>query len=133
MTDELRLELEELLQRRAAMGDEGRTEAVDRRHAKGRRTAGENVFDLCDEGTFVEYGFLAVAAQRSHRPLKDLIAMTPADETGRREVDEVNRCPHVLARSTSRGKGGHHGRAATRFKEERTALQRKGLAVERRP
>ena len=79
MTDDLRPELEELLQRRAAMSDEGRTEAVDRRHAKGRRTARENVSDLCDEGTFVEYGSLAVAAQRSRRPLEDLIARTPAD------------------------------------------------------
>ena len=79
MTDELRPELEELLQRRVAMSDEGRTDAVERRHAKGRRTARENVADLCDEGTFVEYGFLAVAAQRSRRPLEDLIARTPAD------------------------------------------------------
>ena len=79
MTDDIRPELEELLRRRASMSDDGRPEAVERRHAKGRRTARENVSDLCDEKTFVEYGSLAVAAQRSRRSLEDLITKTPAD------------------------------------------------------
>ena len=79
MTDELRPELEELAQRRAAMSDAGRADAVERRHSKGHRTARENVADLCDEDRFVEYGLLAVAAQRSRRSLEDLISKTPAD------------------------------------------------------
>ena len=79
MTNERRPELEELVQRRAAMSDEGRAEAVERRHTKGHRTARENLDDLCDKDTFVEYGFLAVAAQRSRRSLEDLISKTPAD------------------------------------------------------
>ncbi len=47
--------------------------------ARGGRTARENIADLCDEGSFIEYGALAIAAQRSRRALDDLIANTPAD------------------------------------------------------
>ena len=61
------------------MSDAGRPEAVERRRAAGRRTARENVEDLCDKGTFVEYGGLALAAQRSRRSLEELITKTPAD------------------------------------------------------
>ena len=35
------------------------------RRATQQRTARENVEDLCDPGTFVEYGALALAAQRA--------------------------------------------------------------------
>ncbi len=35
--------------------------------------------DLCDPGTFVEYGALVLAAQRRRRSIDDLIANTPAD------------------------------------------------------
>jgi len=59
--------------------DAHRPEAVARRHALGLRTARENIADLCDEGSFLEYGALAVAAQRSRRSEEDLIAKTPAD------------------------------------------------------
>ena len=79
MSDDLRAELEELLDRRAAMSDAARPEAVERRRSAGRRTARENVEDLCDKGTFVEYGGLAVAAQRNRRSLEELISKTPAD------------------------------------------------------
>ena len=48
-------------------------------HEQGRRTARENIADLVDEGSFVEYGALTVAAQRSTRPLQDLIERTPGD------------------------------------------------------
>jgi len=50
----LRPELSELLERRAWLADAARPDAVERRHARGRRTARENVADLCDEGSFVE-------------------------------------------------------------------------------
>ena len=79
MDDELRPELKELLERRGATRDDARPEAVEKRRAKARRTARENVEDLCDPGSFVEYGMLALAAQRSRRTLDDLIAKTPAD------------------------------------------------------
>ena len=59
--------------------DESRPEAVARRRAKGYRTARENLADLCDEGSFVEYGQLAVAAQRQRRSPEELRIETPAD------------------------------------------------------
>jgi acetyl-CoA carboxylase carboxyltransferase component len=52
---------------------------VERRHAGGGRTARENVDDLVDPGSFVEYGRFAIAAQRQRRDLADLIERTPAD------------------------------------------------------
>ncbi len=56
-----------------------RPDAVARRRKVGRRTARENVADLVDEGSFVEYGPVVIAAQRRRRELADLIARTPAD------------------------------------------------------
>jgi acetyl-CoA carboxylase carboxyltransferase component len=72
-------DLDEVLRRRALTRDEARSDAVQRRHAAGGRTARENVADLVDEGSFVEYGRFAIAAQRTRRDLEDLIARTPAD------------------------------------------------------
>ncbi|HWJ49726.1 MAG TPA: carboxyl transferase domain-containing protein [Solirubrobacteraceae bacterium] len=59
--------------------DAARDEAVARRHDAGRRTARENLADLVDEGTFVEYGPLLFAAQEMRRSREELIARTPAD------------------------------------------------------
>ena len=59
--------------------DEARSEAVARRHAAGKRTARENVADLCEDGTFREYGPLVIAAQRTRRPVEELELQTPAD------------------------------------------------------
>ena len=72
-------DLEEVLARRAATGDEARPDAVERRHAAGGRTARENIADLVDPGSFVEYGGLALAAQRQRRDVQELIERTPAD------------------------------------------------------
>jgi acetyl-CoA carboxylase carboxyltransferase component len=72
-------DLAELLARRALTEDAARTDAVERRHAGGGRTARENVADLVDPGSFVEYGRFAIAAQRGRRDLQDLIERTPAD------------------------------------------------------
>jgi acetyl-CoA carboxylase carboxyltransferase component len=74
-----RADLRELRAREALLADAARPEAVARRHALGLRTARENIADLCDAGSFVEYGALAYAAQRSRRKLDDLIRNTPAD------------------------------------------------------
>ncbi|HUM00269.1 MAG TPA: carboxyl transferase domain-containing protein, partial [Mycobacterium sp.] len=68
-----------LLRRRALTEDAARPDAVARRHASGGRTARENIADLVDPGTFVEYGRFAIAAQRRRRDVEDLIARTPAD------------------------------------------------------
>jgi acetyl-CoA carboxylase carboxyltransferase component len=59
--------------------DAARSEAVARRHENGRRTARENLADLLDEGSFVEYGPLLFAAQEQRRSREELIARTPAD------------------------------------------------------
>jgi len=59
--------------------DCNRPEAVAVRHGKGFRTARENLADLCDPGSFVEFGKLAVAAQRQRYDLEDLRTQTPAD------------------------------------------------------
>jgi acetyl-CoA carboxylase carboxyltransferase component len=59
--------------------DAARPDAVTRRRASGRRTARENVADLVDDGSFVEYGPLVIAAQSKRREHDDLIARTPAD------------------------------------------------------
>ena len=74
-----RADLQQLLQRLAFTLDAARPEAVARRHALGLRTARENLADLCDAGSFSEYGALAVAAQRSRRSEDDLVRNTPAD------------------------------------------------------
>ncbi len=74
-----RPDLQRLQQRMAATQDAHRPEAMAKRHALGLRSARENLADLCDPGSFVEYGALAVAAQRSRRTPEDLIQNTPAD------------------------------------------------------
>ena len=77
--DRSRADLDEVAERHLLTLDEGRQAAVAKRHRQGRRTARENIADLVDAGSFVEYGALAIAAQRSRRSEEDLIANTPAD------------------------------------------------------
>jgi acetyl-CoA carboxylase carboxyltransferase component len=75
----LRPDLQAVLARQAKTQDNNRPDAIAKRHALGLRSARENIADLCDEGSFIEYGALAVAAQRSRRSEEDLITHTPAD------------------------------------------------------
>ena len=75
----VRPELAELRARIAGTLDAGRPAATERRHAGGRRTARENIADLCDPDSFEEYGGLVIAAQRARRSTEDLVANTPAD------------------------------------------------------
>jgi acetyl-CoA carboxylase carboxyltransferase component len=75
----IRGDLTEVVERHVLGEDAARVAAVDRHRAIGHRTARENIADLCDDGSFVEYGALAVAAQRRRRDVEDLIANTPAD------------------------------------------------------
>jgi acetyl-CoA carboxylase carboxyltransferase component len=79
MSSEIRPELVALQQRLARTLDNERSAARDKRHAKGYRTARENLDDLVDGGSFLEYGQLAVAAQRNRRDYEDLQTNTPAD------------------------------------------------------
>ncbi len=74
-----RPDLAEVVARHDAGRDDARPAAVARRRERGRRTARENVNDLIDAGSLVEYGPLAVAAQRRRRDIDDLRANTPAD------------------------------------------------------
>ncbi len=68
------------VRRRHELGlDPSRPEAVSKRHDKGRRTARENLEDLVDPGSLVEYGPLMFAAQERRRPTQELIERTPAD------------------------------------------------------
>ncbi|MFC0282513.1 carboxyl transferase domain-containing protein [Camelimonas abortus] len=77
--DYIRPDLAHVLERQAMLLDENRPEAVARRRKTNQRTARENIAQLVDEGTFMEYGGLAIAAQSRRRSLDDLIRNTPAD------------------------------------------------------
>lgn len=77
--DRIRPDLQRVLARRTTTLDEARPEAVRKRHERGGRTARENIADLCDADSFIEYGAFAVAAQETRRELDELIATTPAD------------------------------------------------------
>jgi acetyl-CoA carboxylase carboxyltransferase component len=74
-----RQDLHNVVARHAFTLDSQRPDAVHKRHALGLRTARENVADLVDAGSFIEYGALAVAAQTQRRSADDLQANTPAD------------------------------------------------------
>ncbi|NYG55769.1 acyl-CoA carboxylase subunit beta [Nocardioides perillae] len=75
----VRADLLRLLARRALTEDAARPEAVARLHARGGRTAREDVAALVDEGSFVEYGRFVTAAQERRRDLDDLLDRTVAD------------------------------------------------------
>ena len=77
--DHIRPDLAELIARHAITLDENRPAAVGRRRKTNQRTARENIAQLVDDGSFVEYGSLAIAAQRRRRKVDDLIKNTPAD------------------------------------------------------
>ena len=74
-----RADLQALRDRLAFTADARRPEAMAKRHAQGLRSARENITDLCDADSFIEYGALAVAAQRSRRSEEDQVQNTPAD------------------------------------------------------
>ena len=77
--DHIRADLAELQARFARTEDTNRQEKIAKRHNQGYRTARENIADICDAGSFIEYGRMTVAAQRQRRELDDLIDNTPAD------------------------------------------------------
>ena len=76
---QVRPDLADVLERHAGGLDDSRPEAVARRRSSGQRTARQNIEDLCDPGSLVEYGPLVIAAQRRRRSVDDLIRRTPAD------------------------------------------------------
>lgn len=105
--------LEELERRRAQTEDASRPEAVERRHARGGRTARENVADLVDPGSLVEYGRYAIAAQRLRHEVEDLRTRTPADGLVAGTATVEGRACAVLAYdytvlAGTQGAVGHH-------------------------
>jgi acetyl/propionyl-CoA carboxylase alpha subunit/acetyl-CoA carboxylase carboxyltransferase component len=77
--DVIRPDLAEVIARHRYTLDEARPDAVAKRRKTGHRTARENIDDLVDPGSFLEYGALAIAAQKRRRSTEDLIVATPAD------------------------------------------------------
>ncbi|GAB4569435.1 MAG: carboxyl transferase domain-containing protein [Haliangiales bacterium] len=75
----IRADLQQVIDRHAFTLDENRPDAVKRRQQTGHRTARQNLADLCDEDSFLEYGALAIAAQRKRKSLEELLTRTPAD------------------------------------------------------
>ena len=75
----IRPDLQRVIDRHAFTFDASRPEAVAKRHVLGLRTARENIADLCDDDSFIEYGALAVAAQSTRRSADDLVRNTPSD------------------------------------------------------
>ena len=59
--------------------DEARTKALSKRQGQGYRSARQNLADLCDVNSFMEYGQFAVAAQRQRRDYQELKSATAAD------------------------------------------------------
>lgn len=77
--EEIRDDLAALQERLAYILDQNRPEAVAKRHRKGQRTARENIADLVEDNSLLEYGSLLLAAQRGRKSLQELIEQTPAD------------------------------------------------------
>ncbi|HEY3188827.1 MAG TPA: carboxyl transferase domain-containing protein [Solirubrobacteraceae bacterium] len=93
--DTIRDDLAAVRERHAIGLDGARPDAVARRHERGQRTARENLDDLVDPGTYVEYGPLIYAAQERRRSKDELIARTPADGLVA-GVGEVDGAPTVV-------------------------------------
>jgi acetyl/propionyl-CoA carboxylase alpha subunit/acetyl-CoA carboxylase carboxyltransferase component len=77
--DHIRPDLGEYFERRALTLDDKRPDAQARRRKTNQRTARQNLDDLVDPGSFVEWGAFAIASQRTRRTIEDLIEKTPAD------------------------------------------------------
>ncbi len=98
--DAIRPDLADVIARHAVLHDVARPDAVARRHKIGMRTARENIADICDPDSFIEYGGLTLAMQRTRRSTEELIRMSPADGfvtgignvNGTQFDDEKSRC-----------------------------------------
>ncbi|WP_460850727.1 acyl-CoA carboxylase subunit beta [Nocardioides montaniterrae] len=105
--------LTEVLARGFLTTDAARPEKVERWHARGRRTARENIADLVDPGSFVEYGRFVTAAQEQRRPLAELVLEAPADGiVGGTATVEGHPCAVMsydyLVMAGTQGFRGHH-------------------------
>jgi acetyl/propionyl-CoA carboxylase alpha subunit len=77
--DAIRDDLHVLRELIADTEDARRPAAVERRRQRGQRTARENIDDLCDPDSFIEYGQLTVAYLHARKSDEELRATTPAD------------------------------------------------------
>ena len=98
--DYIRPDLAEVMERQGMTLDDKRPNAVARRRKTNQRTARENIEQLCDEGSFSEFGSLVMAARRRMHTIEELIERTPADGlitglgriNGHQFPDEAARC-----------------------------------------
>lgn len=104
--------LDDFRAQRDATSDAARPGPTDKRHEKGFRSARENLDDLCDRDSFLEYGQLAVAAQRGRRERDALRHDTAADGviTGQARIDGASAVVIVNDYSVLAGTQGyfHH-------------------------
>lgn len=100
----IRADLREVTERRAFGLDENRQVAVDKRHKRGQQTARENIAQIFDEDSFVEYGEFAIAAQSQRRSIDDLVSNTSGDGiitglgqvNGKYFIEEKSRCAYAV-------------------------------------
>jgi acetyl/propionyl-CoA carboxylase alpha subunit len=98
--DEIRPDLAEVIARQSMTLDAQRPAALERRRRTNQRTARQNIEDLCDDGSFAEYGSLVLPARRSKHSIEELVERYPADGlitglgriNGDRFPDEDARC-----------------------------------------
>ena len=76
--EELRSDVAEVLERHEITLDKNRPDAIEKRRRTDQRTARENIDDLCDEGSFVEHGQLALTPGTG-LPLEEVIRKFPTD------------------------------------------------------
>ncbi|MGY3369172.1 pyruvate carboxylase [Bradyrhizobium sp. GM2.4] len=107
--DHIRPDLAELIARQANTLDENRPASVERRRNTNQRTARENVAQLVDDDSFMEYGSLAIAAQRR-----------PAQARRSRQEHAGRRPRH-----------GRRDRERREVRSRRRALHRRGLRLHR--
>ena len=77
--DYIRPDLAATVERHNLTLDEFRPKAVARRRHTSQRTTRENIDHLLDDGSFLEYGPLVIAAQAARRTKEELIEKSPAD------------------------------------------------------
>ena len=117
--DYIRPDLAEVFERQRYTLDDQRPDAVARRRKTRQRTVRENIEQLCDPGSFNEYGSLVLAARRAMHTMGELIERTPADGmvmglgrvNGQHFPDETARCAIISYDYTvlagTQGKNNH--------------------------
>ena len=70
--DAIRPDLAEINHFQQLTKDEARTEATAKRHDANKRTARENIYDLCDDGSFTEYGALVTATRQPKDTIEEI-------------------------------------------------------------